>query len=143
MSVTYSFVCDDCKESCWAGQGNSSRDYLYSYKYIDDFIYKHKGHKIRFLNDEEVGYLEYNSYPESDEMRTFNKPQQFVLVEVHYDHYGFHDNLAIGTKEALYKYAKEHHPDLKVYEYEGEPDYLFPEGMRHLWIQTLPVVGLK
>ena len=41
MSVTYSFVCDDCKESCWAGQGNSSRDYLYSYKYIKEALYKY------------------------------------------------------------------------------------------------------
>ena len=47
MSITYSFVCDDCKVKCWAGQST----YIYGYDYIANFLYDHIGHKIRFLND--------------------------------------------------------------------------------------------
>ena len=47
MSTTYSIVCDECKESCWVGQGNR----IYKEKYIVDFLKKHMNHKLRFLCD--------------------------------------------------------------------------------------------
>ncbi len=48
MSRTFSFVCDDCKKSCWSGQA----DYIYGYSYIADFLHEHLGHKLRFIDDE-------------------------------------------------------------------------------------------
>lgn len=47
MSMTYSFVCDDCKIKCWAGQS----EYIYKYDYIAKFLHNHQGHNLRFIND--------------------------------------------------------------------------------------------
>jgi hypothetical protein len=47
MSTTYSFVCDDCKKKCWAGQST----FIYKYDYISKFLHNHIGHKLRFLCD--------------------------------------------------------------------------------------------
>ena len=47
MSTTFSFVCDDCKVRCWAGQNT----YIYAYDYIAEFLHEHTGHNLRFLND--------------------------------------------------------------------------------------------
>ncbi len=47
MSATFSFVCDDCKKSCWAGQNT----YIYKYDYVADFLHDHLGHRLRFIND--------------------------------------------------------------------------------------------
>ncbi len=56
MSVTYSFICDEHKKSCWAGQS----DYLYGYTYIAKFLHEHRGCSIRFVYDEDIpdGYKE-------------------------------------------------------------------------------------
>lgn len=48
MSRTYSFVCKKCKESCWVGQAH----FLYKYDYIAEFLHKHKGHELVFVDDE-------------------------------------------------------------------------------------------
>ena len=48
MSLTYSFLCDDCKIKVWCGQG----DYLYDDKNIPRFLHEHHGHKLRFLCDQ-------------------------------------------------------------------------------------------
>lgn len=47
MSTTYSFVCDDCKKKCWAGQNG----YIYKYDYVAKFLTDHTGHRLRYLND--------------------------------------------------------------------------------------------
>ena len=47
MSTTYSFACDDCKKTVWAGQSR----YIYSDKSVILFLNKHIGHNLRFLND--------------------------------------------------------------------------------------------
>ena len=65
MSVTFSFVCDDCKKKCWAGQSQT----IYKYQYISRFLHAHTGHNLRFLNDheEDERSAEYEDCEESED----------------------------------------------------------------------------
>ncbi len=57
MSRTYHIVCDDCKESLWVGQGCK----IYRGKEMDEFsefLYKHEGHSLRFLECQDIPQYE-------------------------------------------------------------------------------------
>lgn len=54
MSTTYDLVCDDCKECIWIGQGyDKIGHYIYDAELesLKDFLYTHKGHKLRYLSE--------------------------------------------------------------------------------------------
>ena len=80
MSTTFSFVCDDCKKSCWAGQGA----FIYKYSYIADFLHDHVGHNLRFLNDhsEDERSESYEPVAESDACRAEEQLKQLEQLEV-------------------------------------------------------------
>jgi hypothetical protein len=63
MSVCYEIQCDECEEKLWIGQ----RDHIYSaQKHIDKlalFLHKHKGHVLRFLDEDSSGE-DYNIFGE-------------------------------------------------------------------------------
>ena len=63
MSQTFHFVCDDCKCHCWTGQAR----YIYKYEYIADFLHDHIGHRLRFLEANEVFEYEEDGYKEINE----------------------------------------------------------------------------
>ena len=70
MSVTYSFVCDDCKIRCWAGQSQ----YIYGYNYISKFLHNHIDHNLRFINDH-VFDERSDYYEDADESDTSINPK--------------------------------------------------------------------
>lgn len=83
MSTTYSIVCDECKKSCWVGQG----DRIYAYRYIADFLHEHTGHSLRFLNDHVGDELSenYESYEDtlSTEERNAEKEKFDAIIKPH------------------------------------------------------------
>jgi hypothetical protein len=55
MSRTYNIVCDDCNEHLWVGQGKK----IYGGEEMQEFtkfLYAHEGHKLRFLECQDVPY---------------------------------------------------------------------------------------
>jgi len=49
-----------------------TKGYIYGYKYIDDFLKEHIGHRLRYLNDfvndDEAGIVGYKDYFETNEI---------------------------------------------------------------------------
>ena len=65
MSKTYSIVCLDCKRSLWIAQGwdDPKTWTLYSRNNkimaeLQNFLFKHVGHNLTFLDDEKLCYME-------------------------------------------------------------------------------------
>jgi hypothetical protein len=55
MSKTYNIVCDECGKHLWVGQGSK----IYRGDQMDkfeSFLYNHEGHKLRFLECQDVPY---------------------------------------------------------------------------------------